>query len=211
MTEKLDLRKTLKHLYNPPSKKVVEVDAPAMNFLMIDGSGDPNTAPEYQQALEALYGMAYTLKFASKKAGLDFTVMASEGLWWLDDMGAKYGDFDFTADKSCWRWTMMIMQPDAITPAMVDAAVAELRHKKNPAALDKVRFERFHEGLSAQIMHIGPYSAEKPTIDRLHAYIAEQGREPRGKHHEIYLGDPRRTQPEKLRTVIRQPMSERGG
>lgn len=209
ITEKLDLRKTLKHLYNPPSKKVVEVDVPAMNFLMLDGSGDPNTALEYQQALEALYGMAYTLKFASKKAGLDFTVMASEGLWWLDDMGAKYGDFDFTADKSRWRWTMMIMQPDAITPAMVDAAVAELRHKKNPAALDKVRFERFHEGLSAQIMHMGPYSAEKPTIDRLHAYIAEQGCEPRGKHHEIYLGDPRRTAPEKLRTVIRQPMRKR--
>lgn len=206
LIQKLDLQKELKHLYQPPSKTVVTVDVPPMNFLLLDGSGDPNTALEYQQAVEALYALAYTLKFASKKAGIDFTVMALEGLWWMDDMGQYYGELDFTADKSQWRWTMMIMQPDHITQDRVEAAAADLRRKKNPPALDKVRFERFHEGLSAQTMHIGPYSAEKPTIDRIHAYIAAQGCAPSGKHHEIYLGDPRRTQPDKLRTVIRQPM-----
>lgn len=208
--EKLDLRKELKHLYNPPAKKVVEVDVPPMNFIMLDGSGDPNTSEAYRQAIEALYGLGYTLKFASKKNGVDFTVMASEGLWWMDDMGSQYGEFNFAANKNRWKWTMMMMQPDHITQAMFDAAVDELRRKKNPPALDRMRFERFHEGLCAQIMHIGPWSAEKPTIDRLHAYIAERGCEPTGKHHEIYLGDPRRTAPEKLRTVIRQPMRKRG-
>lgn len=207
--EKLDLRKEFKHLYNPPTKQVVEVDAPPLNFLMLDGSGDPNTAPEYGQAIEALYGLAYTLKFASKKAGVDYPVMALEGLWWMEDMGEAYGDIDFDADKSKWLWTMMIMQPEHITQDMMDEAVAELRRKKDPPALDKVRLERFHEGLSAQIMHIGPYSAEKPTIDRVHAYIAEHGYELAGKHHEIYVGDPRRSKPEKLRTVIRQPMRKR--
>lgn len=208
-TQKIDLKKQLKHLLNPPSQKVVEVDVPAMNFLMIDGSGDPNMALEYQQALEALYGLSYTLKFASRKAGIDYPVMALEGLWWMDDMGTKYGEIDFTADKSRWQWTMMMMQPDHITQVLVDAAVDELRRRKNPPALAKVRFERFHEGLSVQTMHIGPYSAEKPTVDRIHAYIDEHGCEPRGRHHEIYLGDPRRSAPEKLKTVIRQPMRRR--
>jgi hypothetical protein len=207
--EKLDLRKELKYLYVPSPKQVVEVDVPAMNFLMIDGKGDPNTAPEYKEAVEALYGLSYTLKFASKKTlGIDYSVMPLEGLWWMEDMGQRYGEIDFTADKNRWLWTMLIMQPDPITPAMVEAARDELFRKKAPPALDKVRFERFHEGLSAQIMHLGPYSAEKPTIDRIHAYIAEHG-ELTGRHHEIYLGDPRRTQPEKLRTVIRQPMRKR--
>jgi len=209
--EKRDLRKELKHLYNPPTKNVVEVDVPPMNFLMLDGSGDPNTALEYRQAIEALYGVAYTLKFASKKQGIDFTVMALEGLWWMDDMGSQYGDFDFAADKNLWKWTMMMVQPDHITPPMVEAAIEELRRRKNPAALDKVRFERFHEGLCAQIMHIGPYSAEKPNIERVHAYIAEHGCEPAGRRHEIYLSDLRRTAPEKLRTIVRQPMRKRSG
>jgi hypothetical protein len=209
MAAKLDLKKNLKHLYNPPTKKVVEVDVPPMNFLMLDGIGDPNTALEYQQAVETLYGLSYTLKFASKNQGVDFAVMPLEGLWWMDDMGNAYGERDFTADKSRWQWTMMIMQPDHITQAMFDSAVADLRRKKNPSALDKARFEHFHEGSSVQIMHIGPYSAEKPNIDRLHSYIAEHGCTEAGKHHEIYLGDPRRTAPEKLRTVIRQPMRKR--
>jgi hypothetical protein len=126
----------------------------------------------------------------------------------MEDMGSYYGEIDFAADKSRWLWTAMIMQPEFITPEMVNAAIDEIRRKKNPPALDKVRFECFHEGLAAQIMHIGPYNAEKPNIDRLHAYIAEQGYQLTGKHHEIYVGDPRRTQPEKLRTVIRQPMTK---
>lgn len=208
--QKLDLKKELKYLYQPPPSKVVEVDVPPMNFIMIDGKGDPNTAEAYQQALEALYGLAYTIKFSSKKKlGMDYTVMALEGLWWAEEMGEAYGDFDFTADKSSWLWTMMIMQPDLVTREIVDAAVIDLRKKKNPPALEMVRFECFHEGLATQTMHIGPYSAEKPTMDRLHHYIADCGCEPAGKHHEIYLGDPRRTQPEKLKTVIRQPMRKR--
>src|SRR5262245_32393422 len=138
---KLDLRKELKHLYNPPVKKVVEVDVPAMNFLMVDGRGDPNTTLEYQQAVEGLYSLAYALKFAGKKSGVDYPVMPLEGLWWMESMGDKYGDLDFTEAKSRWQWTMMIMQPDAITLNMVEASTEVLRRKKNPPALDKVRFE----------------------------------------------------------------------
>ena len=208
MVTKLDLRKQLKHLYQPPSKKVVEVDVPAMSFLMLDGKGDPNSAAAFQEAIGALYGMAYTLKFASKKAGLDYPVMPLEALWWMERAGETVG-FNFEADKGSFLWTMMIMLPDQVAAADVESAREELRRKRNPESLDRVRFERFEEGLSAQVMHIGPYDAELPTIERLHRFIAEQGCEPRGKHHEIYMGDPRRTAPEKLRTVLRQPMARK--
>ncbi len=206
--KKLDLKKTLKHLYTPSAKEVRVVEVPPMNFIMVDGEGDPNTTAAFQQITEVLYGLAYTLKFASKKMGIDYPVMALEGLWWMDNMGDKYGDVDFTADKSLWKYTLMIMQPDHITQMLFNEARDELRRKKNPVMLDQVRYERFDEGLCVQIMHIGPYSAEKPTIDRLHAYIADNGYQPGGKHHEIYVGDPRRSAPEKLRTVIRQPMAQ---
>ncbi len=210
-SQKLDLKKTLKHLYQPSAKDVVEVDVPPMNFLMIDGQGNPNTAERYAQAVEALFSLSYALKFASKKAaGIDYTVMPLEGLWWADEMGSVYGELDFTANKDLWLWTMMIMQPDHITAEMVREAAADLGRKKDLPALPDIRFETFHEGLSVQIMHIGPYSAEKPTLDRVHAYIEAQGCEPTGKHHEIYLGDPRRTAPDKLKTVIRQPMKRTG-
>ena len=205
MVTKLDLRKQLKYLYQPPSKQVVEVEVPAMNFLMLDGRGDPNTATSYVDAIGALYGLAYTLKFAAKKSGLDYPVMPLEGLWWME----KMGDFDFEADKSLWLWTMMIMLPDQVSAAEVEASRQELRRRKDPPALDLIRLERFEEGLAAQVMHIGPYAAERPTIERVHAFIAEHGCQLRGKHHEIYLGDPRRTAPEKLRTVVRQPMSRK--
>jgi len=205
---KLDLKKELKHLYNPSAKAISEVDVPAMNFLMIDGHGDPNTAPAFQESVKALYALAFAVKFASKNstAGIDYTVMPSEGLWWMDDVGTRYGDFDFTADKSRWKWTMMIMQPDHITREMVDATIADLQGKKNLPAVDRVRFEPLDEGRTVQIMHLGSYDDEKPTIDRLHSYIAEHGFEAMGKHHEIYLNDPNRTQPARLRTVIRQPI-----
>ena len=207
MATKLDLRKELRHLYEPPAREVVAVEVPAMSFLMVDGRGDPNVSREYQEAVEVLYGLAYALKFASKKAGIDYPVMPLEGLWWVE--GAGTVGFDMMAHRDAWQWTMMIMQPDHVTADQVEAAVAALGRKKGLAALAKVRFERFEEGLVAQVMHVGPYSAEKPTIDRVHAYIAAQGCVPSGKHHEIYLGDPRRTAPEKLRTVIRQPMRRR--
>ena len=207
MATKLDLRKELRHLYEPPAREVVAVEVPAMSFLMVDGRSDPNVSREYQEAVEVLYGLAYALKFASKKAGIDYPVMPLEGLWWVE--GAGTVGFDMMAHRDAWQWTMMIMQPDHVTADQVEAAVAALGRKKGLPALAKVRFERFEEGLVAQVMHVGPYSAEKPTIDRVHAYIAAQGCVPSGKHHEIYLGDPRRGAPEKLRTVIRQPMRRR--
>lgn len=127
--------------------------------------------------------------------------MALEGLWWTDDMA------DFSeGDKSAWSWTAMMMQPDHITGAHVETAIGWLRRKKDPPALDRIRFESFREGLSVQVMHIGPYADEAPTIARLHQFAADQGYRLRGDHHEIYLGDPRRTAPERLRTVIRQPV-----
>jgi hypothetical protein len=202
---KVDHKKELKHLYRPSIKEVAEVDVPPMSFLMVDGEGDPNTAPAYREAVEALYAVAYALKFMVKRGPLpvDYAVMPLEGLWWVEDMR----QFSM-ADKDQWLWTSMIMQPDLVTEASFAEALAQVQKKKALPALGRVRFERFHEGLSAQIMHVGPYAAEAPTIQRLHHYIAERGYERRGKHHEIYLGDPRRTAPERLRTVIRQPMGK---
>ncbi len=197
--EKLDLRKQLKHVYEPTSKEFAFVDVPPMQFLMVDGSGDPNTSQVFQDASQALYGMAYTLKFASKKdLGIDYTVMALEGLWWSEDPAAF-----LLGDKGDWLWTLMIMQPDHITPDLVQQARIQVA-KKNPSlALEGLRFERFHEGLSAQIMYVGPYADEGPTIARMHEFIAQNGYELNGKHHEIYLGDPRRSAPDKLKTVLR--------
>lgn len=200
----IDLKKELKLLYAALPGKCMLIEVPPLNFLMIDGTGNPNTAPEYAEAVQALYTLAYTIKFSLKKAGIaDYPVMASEGLWWMEDMTR------FSVErKDDWLWTMMIMQPDVVTPQVVEAARAEAKKKKPSPALDRVRLERYAEGLSAQIMHIGPYSAEAPTIQHLHGFIAESGYQRRGKHHEVYLGDPRRTAPEKLKTIIRQPVSK---
>ncbi len=211
MDAKRDLLKELKPLYAPPTKQVVEVDVPPMQYLMIDGKGNPNTAQEYKEAVGALFSAAYAIKFASKKAGADYGVMPLEGLWWMppEEMGETFGEVDFAADKDRWLWTMMILQPDHITPEFVASVIAGVRKKKNPPALDRVRLERYHEGLSAQIMHIGLYSEETANIARVHAYISERGCEPTAKHHEIYLGDPNKAQPEKMKTVIRQPMKKR--
>jgi len=200
--EKLDLKKSLKYLYEPTAKAFSVVDVPEMNFIMIDGHGNPNTSAEYVDALQALYSAAYTLKFTVKKEmAVDYPVMASEGLWWMDDMR------EFSADRKVdWKWTMMIMQPEIVTRKMFDQAVATALEKKRQPALTRLRLERFHEGLSTQILYFGPYSEEGPTIARMHQSIEQSGYVRYGKHHEIYLGDPRRVAPEKLRTVIRQPM-----
>ena len=201
--EKIDFKKLYSKLYNPPRQPVL-VDVPEMGFLMMDGTGNPNTAPAYQEALEALYAMAYAIKFALKKIGgsSEYVVPPLEGLWWSDDPA------DFLLQrKEKWSWSMMIMQPEAVTEAVFQQALAEARIKKALPALDKVRLERFREELSAQVLYLGSYAAEAPAIEQLHAFIRAQGRELRGKHHEIYLGDPRKTAPEKLRTVIRQPVS----
>ncbi|MBX3082351.1 MAG: GyrI-like domain-containing protein [Anaerolineae bacterium] len=201
MLTKLDLKKTFKTLYNPSAKEFSVVDVPAMNFLMIDGAGDPNTATAYKEAVEALYAASYTLKFAIKKQlGVDYPVMPLQGLWWADDMK----DF-LTGRREDWRWTMMIMQPEMITLAHVDAAIKDAQAKKGLPGLARLRFEPFTEGLAAQIMYFGLYRDEGPTIARLHEFIAVEGGALSGKHHEIYLSDPRKTAPDKLKTVIRQP------
>ncbi len=203
--EKVDFKKQLKHLYRPSAKEPVVVQVPAMNFLMIDGEGDPNSAVAYKEAVEALYAVAYALKFLVKKGpqAVDYGVLPLEGLWWVEDMRQFSVE-----DKGAWQWTMMIMQPDYVTAELYAAALVQIEAKKNPPALGRMRFESFDEGLSAQIMHIGPYAAEAPTIATLHQFIVDQGHERRGKHHEIYMGDPRRTAPERLKTVIRQPMGK---
>lgn len=200
---KIDLKKALKHLYNPSAKAVSVVDAPPMNFLMIDGAGDPNTAQAYQEAIEALFSVSYALKFMIKKSELaiDYGVMPLEGLWWAEDM-ARFS----TDDKQHWLWTAMIMQPEYVTESLVAQAIADVTKKKGLPAAAQLRFEMFHEGQSAQIMHIGPFSAEQPTVERLHQHIEELGFRRAGKHHEIYLSDFRKASPEKLKTIIRQPM-----
>ena len=204
---KVDFKKELKHFYQPSAKTFQVVDVPPMNFLMIDGHGDPNTAQEYQDALEALYGVAYKLKFMSKKGeGVDYIVPPLEGLWWAGDMET----FTTQPDKSAWDWTMMIMQPEWITPAMVDQAVKQVEKAKGLPALSKVRLEAYHEGLAVQILHVGPYDAEGPTIAGMHAFAVQNGYELAGKHHEIYLSDPRRVAQERLKTVLRQPIRPGG-
>jgi hypothetical protein len=200
---KTDVKKKLKHLYRPSAKEVSVVDVPGMGFLMIDGQGDPNTSQEYQEAIEALYTVAYQIKFMVKGRDpeLDYVVPPLEGLWWAEDMA----DFA-TGNKDVWLWTAMIYQPDQVIRELFEEAIAQVKEKKNPAALPLLRLERYHEGLSVQIMHIGPWAEEAPTIEKLHAFAQEKGYRLRGKHHEIYLSDPRRTAPEKLKTVVRQPV-----
>jgi hypothetical protein len=203
---KIDFKKELKHLYNPP-KTFVIVDVPEMGFLMIDGHGDPNKAQAYRNAVEALYAVAYKLKFGSKKElDQDYVVPPLEGLWWAEDMDT----FTVNRDKSTWDWTMMIMQPQWITQDMVEQAVRQVTKSKGLPGLSKLRLETYHEGLSVQILHIGSYDDEGPTLARLHhEYLPQNGLVEAGKHHEIYLSDPRRTAPEKLKTVLRQPIRKK--
>jgi hypothetical protein len=200
--EKIDLKKDWKQLYQPSAKAVAEVDVPPLHYLMVDGQGDPNTTPAYAEAVEALFSVAYTAKFMLKKGPrqIDYAVMPLEGLWWADDMAA----FE-TNDRSQWHWTMMILQPDFVGADIIDAAMAEVHKKKALPGLERLRFESFTEGHCAQLLHVGPFSEEKPNIDRLHAYIDERGGR-RGKHHEIYLSDIRRAAPDKWKTIIRHPM-----
>ena len=199
--KKIDLKKTLKHLYQPSAKEVVEVDVPAFNFLMIDGRGDPNTSREYAEAVETLFAVSYAAKFMVKKGPLatDYAVMPLEGLWWADDMS------DFANNKARWQWTMMIMQPDLVPGEVIDAAIADVQKKKRLPGIDKLRLKTFNEGRCAQILHVGPFSEEKRTIDRLHEFILARAALA-GKHHEIYLSDIRRADPRKWKTIIRQPM-----
>jgi hypothetical protein len=200
---KTDFKRELRHLYLPGLTPSL-VDVPDLGFVMIDGRGDPNTAASYREALEALYSVAYTVKFSVKRmaGGVDFSVMPLESLWWSSDKAQL-----LSTDKEQWSWTAMIMQPEPVTAEIVQDACRELAGKKRLPALELLRYRRFAEGSAAQVMYLGPYKDEGPTIEALHAFIAEQGLVVVGKHHEIYLGDPRRSAPEKLRTVIRQPVA----
>ncbi len=199
-----DPKDLIKLYYSPSAKLPQIITAPPLNFLMIDGHGDPNTDPSYAAAVSALYTLSYTLKFDMKKVGSpEFKVFPLEGLWWAEDVNAF-----LTGDKSKWDWTMMIAQPDWVIREDIDRAIARAASsgKVSGDILKEVRFENFDEGLVVQMMHIGPYSEEGPNIARMHAHAREQGYELRDKHHEIYLGDPNRSAPEKLKTIIRQPV-----
>jgi hypothetical protein len=207
--EKLDLRKKYKPFYSPSAKKVEIIEVPSFRFVMLDGKIEPGQGPSnslvFQEAVTAMYGVSFTLKFASKLRKvdpLDYTVMALEGLWWGD---AEI--FDTNAPQKEWNFTLM-MQPDHITPGMFQDALAQLHKKKDSPALAKLRLETFHEGLSVQTMHVGPYLEETRTVLALKAFAAQAGYRLCGKHHEIYLGDPRKAQPEKLKTVLRYPIEK---
>lgn len=202
--KKIDCRKELKRLYTASAREPAMVDVPKMNFAMIDGRGDPDASATFRNAVEALFGLSYTLKFMIKKSDIriDYGVMPLEGLWWVDDMRRFSAE-----DKESWKWTAMIMQPEWVTKDLYAEAVEHVRKKKDPPVASKLRFEPFAEGKAAQIMHIGPFSGEGPTIERLHGFIEAAGYKLAGKHHEIYMSDIRRTAPEKWKTIIRQPMT----
>lgn len=199
--EKIDLRKELKRLYSPEEKPEL-VDVPELSYLTYTGRGEPGGAA-YTESLNALYSSVYTLKFASKKRGRDFTVMTLEGLWWWDDPGVV--NLEDAPPRETWNWTSMIVVPDFVTTEMLEGVKPDLIEKKGKA-VERVKLEKPHEGLCAQILHVGPYSDEPRSQKVLHGFIAERGLRLRGRHHEIYMSDPRRTPPEKWRTILRHPV-----
>ena len=208
--DKIDYKKTEKHLYLPKAPAIVEV--PELVFFAVDGRGDPNNAPAYREAIELLYGLSFTVKMSrmggeEPEGWFDYVVPPLEGLWWTEDPAF---DGKAPADKSAFFWTAMIRQPDFVTEDVFLWARAKLAEKKTNLDLTGARFLRWREGLCAHVLHVGPYDAEPATIDKLSAFIAEQGVvpdfSPERRHHEIYLGDPRRTAPERLKTVIRHPV-----
>ena len=210
----LDLRKRWKHLYAPSARVIELVDVPELKFLMIDGRIEPGeapgTSPAFEEAMGALYGTAYTLKFMAKlrkEDPINYPVMALEGLWWVED-----GKFDITI-KDNWVYTLMILQPDLVTPAMFAEALAQVAKKKPNPALPQLRLESFREGLCVQTLHIGPYATEPATVEKMTRWAADPARGYRlaGKHHEIYLGDPRRADPDKMKTVLRHPVVQGSG
>ncbi len=205
--QKIDLKKDLKPLYAALARQIAIVDVPPLRYLMIDGEGDPGAAPAYAQAVEALFSVSYTAKFMLKKGPqqCDYAVMPLEGLWWADDHEAFIRN-----DRTQWKWTMMILQPDFVSDEVIAAAIAEVRRKKALPGVERLRLERFEEGRCAQVLHVGPFTEEGPVIERLHQFIEVHGGLA-GKHHEIYLSDIRRAAPEKWKTIIRQPMATRGG
>lgn len=208
----LDLKKQFKHLYQPSAKKIEIVNVPRLQFAMLDGDiekgSEPGKSPQFADATQALYGLSYALKFMFKKRktnAFDYPVMALEGLWWVKD-----GNFDIRV-KDNWSYTLMIMQPEIVTQDLFEEARDQVRKKKGDSEiLSKAQLAYFEEGLCAQVMHIGPYATEPETLDRMRAFMAENGLQdnvgPNGKHHEIYLSDPRKADPNKMKTVLRHPV-----
>lgn len=202
MARKLDFKKELSTFFQPPAGRFVEVGLPEMRFVMVDGEGNPNTAPAYREALEWLYSLSFAMKFASKdKLGRDYVVPPLEGLWWADDPA------DFVRrNKDVWKWTMLIMAPDFVTEEMFHGARQRTSQKLDTPP-ETLRLAPLHEGRCLQTMHIGSYDDEGPTLARLHDEIMPQGKLTfNGPHHEIYIGDPRRVAPDRLKTVLRQPV-----
>lgn len=204
MTAKVDFKKTLDS-YRSAAGVFRIVDVPARQFFMVDGHGDPNRDPAYTDALQALYPVAYKMKFASKTdLGRDYVVPPLEGLWWAEDMEA----FTTSRDKSRWDWTMMLMVPDWISRELFDSAVERVAAKDAPTRLGEVRFETFAEGLAVQTLHVGSFDDEGPVLDRMHhEFIPNNNLTLTGKHHEVYFSDFRKTAPERLRTLLRQPVA----
>lgn len=205
----LDLRKEYSWLYKPPSKMVELVSIPELTFAMVDGVIEPGCGPStsqtFKDAVQVLYSISYTLKFAFKKRAvnpIDYPVMALEALWWVET-----GEFDIRTPTN-WHWTAMIMQPNLVDDILFQETVNALKKKKPNPALDKLRLKRFTEGQCIQIMHIGPYSQELDTLAVMEAFMLQNGFQYRGKHHEIYIGDPNKTDPEKLKTILRHPVEK---
>ncbi|MBD5785930.1 GyrI-like domain-containing protein [Cellulosimicrobium terreum] len=204
---KVDLKVLHRELYAPPRGRFVEVDVPPLTYLAVDGEGDPNTSASYTEAVEALFGLSYAVKFASKRGlGRDYVVGPLEGLWTADDPRAFV-----RRDKDVWRWTMLVLQPDWVDAALVDDVAASVRATKDLPALDLVERRTLTEGRSVQRLHVGSYDDEAPVLAELHdVYLPEHGLTFAGPHHEVYLSDPRRAEPSRLRTVLRQPVRAAG-
>jgi hypothetical protein len=202
--EKIDVRRQLKEFYSPSSKQFSAIEIPRFQYLKVDGHGDPNKVKEYSDAVQTLYGISYTLKFHLKKTqGIDYTVMGLEGLWWMPDM------LEFSLErKDDWDWTMMILQPDFITPEVMEEAKNQAATKGKAPLAGQARLESLDEGTCVQIMYFGPYIDEAPVIAQMHSWIRDNVYSPAGKHHEIYLSDPRRVAPEKNKTILRQPIKK---
>jgi hypothetical protein len=201
------LKDRLKPLYRASAGAAVLVKIPAMKYLMIDGRGDPGTSTAFQDAIQALFTLTYGTKFHLKRQGdsREYPILALEGQFWAPGMEGRPLT-ECTPQPEGWHWTLMMAQPPFVTTPLINAVRKELIEKKTLPALARVRLERFAEGRAAQLLHVGPYDAEAPTIAKLHEFIQARGLTPHGKHHEIYLNDPRRVGPERTKTIIRQPV-----
>jgi hypothetical protein len=203
MEKKIDLRKELKQIYTPSAKEPELIQVPKFNFLMIDGEGAPES-PQFHEAIQAIYSTAYTMKFTFKfEKKINFPVMALEGLWWV-----KQGTPFQIGKRDDWCWTLMILQPRVVTKTTLTRAIRKIKQKKEIPALEKIRLEPFTEGLSVQMLHIGPYADEPVTMQRIEDFSLERGLTASGKHHEIYMSDPRRVKPEKMKTILRHAVKK---